>query len=65
MTIEEREKITPAPVKDTTIKTKEELLCEVHEKVQGEQRQTDAETCRAAAQLKEEIYQNIDEPSSL
>lgn len=64
MTIEERGKTTTVPVRDTTIKTKEELLCEVDEKIQGEQRQIDADACRAAALLKEEIYQNIDEPSS-
>ncbi|MGE5660225.1 MAG: hypothetical protein ACM37W_26850 [Actinomycetota bacterium] len=45
-------------------KSKEELLCEVSEKMSGEQKQLDEQTCRAAAQLKEEIYQQIDEPSS-
>lgn len=38
-----------------------ELLCEVAEKAEGEHRQAEAQTLRAAEILREELNQKIDE----
>lgn len=50
-------------VQELNHEAKAQLLCEVAEKAEGKQRQEDAQTAHVAEQLKEEIYQHIDEPS--
>ena len=48
-------------VKEQAQEARAELLSEVAEKAQGQQRQNDAQTLRAAELLKEELHQKMDE----
>ncbi len=60
MSIEENATNTGSENQVSLPKSKETLLAEETEKALGEQKQKDAETMRAVAQMKEELQHKID-----
>lgn len=63
MNAETKRKSKVEEVRELNQEAKAQLLCEVAEKAEGKERQEMAQTAHVAEQLKEEIYQHIDEPS--
>ena len=61
MNIEEKATHTGSENQVTLPKSRETLLGEETEKALGQQKQEDAQTLRAVAQLKEELQHRIDE----
>ncbi|HLO48583.1 MAG TPA: hypothetical protein VK211_09240 [Kamptonema sp.] len=64
MTNEEMGKTKIQYVKEQAQEARAELLSEVAEKAQGQHRQAEAQTLRAAEVLKEELHQKMDEETN-